>query len=283
MIESQIPKTNTREESQGTGLIAFHGWLTTFEAEVSAQVKRVSISSQEATAKLMKGMPLLSWRDIEPDWSMLLRCLNDVLLALNRHFPTLAKRVESLQTKIYDLTLAQEVVKACYLGQSLPGAISRKEESRILRLAGQAAFRPFLCTQRKVLMPLVDQELWRKGSCPVCGGLPDFAFLDKEQEARWLVCCRCDAQWVFRRLQCPYCDNQDQDTVCFLTDEEGYYRVYLCEECHSYLKAVDLGKKEPVIDVSGHRTETLDLDRQAQDKGYKCPESFASVGFRHTE
>jgi FdhE protein len=114
----------------------------------------------------------------------------------------------------------------------------------------------------------VEQEKWRKGYCPICGGLPDFAFLDKEAGARWLMCSRCDYQWLFKRLECPYCGSQDPDTISYYSDDNQLYRVYVCEQCKRYLKSIDLRQAEGDVLLPLERIVTSDLDVQARNNGY---------------
>jgi FdhE protein len=91
------------------------------------------------------------------------------------------------------------------------------------------------------------------------------------------VCGRCDAQWVFQRLQCPYCQCTDQESLSYLTDSTGLYRLYFCDECRSYLKALDLRAWQAEVEPVGQRAETLDLDRQARQRGFRSPDSLASL------
>ena len=105
-------------------------------------------------------------------------------------------------------------------------------------------------------------------NCPVCGGVADFAYLEKEAGARWLMCSRCDAQWLFQRLECPYCGNADHKTLAYFTDDTELYRLYICDECKSYIKAIDLRKTTSDVMLRLERVVTSDLDRQAQEKGY---------------
>jgi len=133
----------------------------------------------------------------------------------------------------------------------------------------QATLKPFLVGYSKALLSSVNQERWRRGYCPICGGSPDFAFLDKEYGARWLLCGRCDTEWLFQRLECPYCGNQNQAALAYFTDDEGLYRLYVCEQCHTYIKAVDLRRTESQVLLPLERVMTLDMDREGQEKGYK--------------
>lgn len=116
----------------------------------------------------------------------------------------------------------------------------------------------------------VDPRFTRTSAkADICGGSTDFAFLDRENGARWLLCARCDTEWRFQRLQCPYCGTQDQNALSYFTAEEGLYRLYVCEQCKRYLKAVDLRQAKAEVLPPLERLYTLDLDRQAQEHGYR--------------
>ena len=132
----------------------------------------------------------------------------------------------------------------------------------------QAALKPFLINCSRSLIDFVEQEGWRRGYCPVCGGNPDFAFLAEEQGARWLVCSRCDTRWLFQRLKCPYCGTEDQYALSYFTDDSETYRLYVCDKCKHYLKAIDLRKSKAELVVPLERLFTLDMDKQAHEYGY---------------
>ena len=103
----------------------------------------------------------------------------------------------------------------------------------------------------------------------ICGGSPDLAFLEKEYGARWLLCSRCDSEWLFQRLRCPYCGTQDQGELAYFTDDTELYRLYVCQQCQSYLKAVDLRQTEDETLLPLERVLTVDMDRQGREKGYR--------------
>ena len=82
------------------------------------------------------------------------------------------------------------------------------------------------------------------------------------------MCSRCDAQWHFQRLECPNCGNQDQKSLSYFSDDTEVYRLYVCDKCHTYLKAVDLKKAKKGISLPVERLLTFDMDAQRQQKGY---------------
>ncbi len=94
------------------------------------------------------------------------------------------------------------------------------------------------------------------------------AFLEKEVGARWLLCSRCDTEWLFQRLECPYCGTNEPNALSFFPDDEGLYRLDVCDQCKCYLKAIDLRKAKDDTLLPLERLYTMDLDRQAKENGY---------------
>ena len=137
--------------------------------------------------------------------------------------------------------------------------------SDVLRIS----LHPFLAAHADALTPFVDQSAWRRSYCPVCGGRPDLSFLDKEQGNRWLLCSRCDAQWLFQRIECPFCENRDPGTLAYFVDDAALYRLYTCDRCRNYIKALDLRQTESPPDLSAERLLTADMDRQAIEQQYQ--------------
>ncbi len=116
-----------------------------------------------------------------------------------------------------------------------------------------------------------DQESWRRGYCPACGGLPDFTFI-KEDGTRWLRCSECDAEWLFQRIECPYCGNQDQVSLGYiLADNEGFCgcRVYLCEECGSYIGGIDTREVSSADLRTVERIKVSAMEKEAESMGFK--------------
>jgi len=106
--------------------------------------------------------------------------------------------------------------------------------------------------------------------CPVCFARPQLAVLRPEGEgsARWLQCSFCLREWLFRRLICPWCGEEDKEKLPHYSDPSvGAVRVEACDTCQRYLKAVDLT-------IDGHAVPLVDevalsvLDVWAHEHGY---------------
>lgn len=237
------------------------------EAEASVPSSKSVLTKAEISATLGEGIPLLKWDALSIDWPAFQKLSLAATSAINEHTKPAYKDSEDIA---FDIPFLQEATKAWYEGSSLTQWANRHGiDEELLAAVIHCTVKPFLAAQSKALIGLVPQEQWRRGYCPICGGKPDFAFLDKEQGARWLLCSRCDTEWIFQRLECPFCGTKAQHELSYFTDDNELYRLYVCQRCHSYLKAIDLRRTESEILLPLERVLTADMDRQGQEKGYK--------------
>ncbi|MBM7855344.1 FdhE protein [Desulfohalotomaculum tongense] len=120
------------------------------------------------------------------------------------------------------------------------------------------------------IMPQLDIERWDKGYCPVCGDSPVMAKLTGDAGIRKLYCGRCESEWRFNRLGCPFCGSKDSSQISFIMPEDKkQYRLYLCDQCKSYIKTVD-ERQCGEVDLFCEDLATADFDRLANSEGYRC-------------
>jgi FdhE protein len=106
--------------------------------------------------------------------------------------------------------------------------------------------------------------------CPLCSSKPLVGVLRPEGEGgkRSLICSLCATEWVYRRILCPACGEEDVTKLPVYTAEEfKHVRVEACDSCRSYIKTVDLtkdGRAVPVVD----ELMTIPLDLWAEEHGY---------------
>ena len=215
-----------------------------------------------------QGVPALRFDEVPWEWSLFGNLLREVVGILVRYQVIGADEAEGLEKVAGDPSFLREAARSLYEGRELPERGTGTAGARVSRTAIHVVFWPFLSRCSEALSPLVQQGGWLRGNCPICGGVPDLGYLEKEAGARWLLCSRCDARWLFKRLECPYCGNEEQEQLSYLASEDGLYRLYLCEACREYLKVVDLRKTESEVVLPLERLLTLDMDRQAHEAGY---------------
>ena len=73
-------------------------------------------------------------------------------------------------------------------------------------------------------------------------------------------------------MGCLFCDATSKDSHhYFFTGEETEYRVYCCDECHHYIKTVDIREMGRGFFPKLEQIATLHLDMKARDQGYHTP------------
>jgi FdhE protein len=107
-------------------------------------------------------------------------------------------------------------------------------------------------------------------TCPFCNARPVVAVLRGEGDGgkRSLLCSMCGTEWLYRRVICPSCGEENKDKLpIYIAAELDYVRVDACDTCQTYLKAVDLtknGHAVPVVD----EIATVALNIWAEEHGY---------------
>lgn len=114
-----------------------------------------------------------------------------------------------------------------------------------------------------------DYTSWKEGVCPVCGEKPMLAMLRAEDGGRVLECGLCHTQWETSRILCTACGNTDQQQLSFFfVPAQVHRRVYVCNQCNSYLKTIVLKElaRDLIPDLENLVTHYLDV--LAANEGY---------------
>ena len=263
-----------KERKEGTlpQLLKFYQRLLRVQSQVEQKLAsqlEPGLSREAIYQRIDGGIPLIDFDELALDWPLLRDSFNEVTAIFAEYPELFGELPQRLRGPGVSRLLTKKAVKAWFKGTELPAAILTDDVNANLAVAIiHATLKPFLVSHARVLTGFIDQERWRREYCPICGGSPDFAYLDKERGSRWLLCSRCDTEWLFQRLQCPYCGTQDQNALAYFTDDEGLYRLYVCERCKHYLKTIDLRPAKAEVLLPLERFYTLDIDRQAQEQGY---------------
>jgi FdhE protein len=233
--------------------------------------------------RLSEGVPLLlsvEFRKMLPD---LEDGVKKMLTALGQAFPPLEQDAAELSSRVDEDSSSP----AAWLGMLVRNeeaslnklAKELNTETETLRFALEQALRPFLQWLAHTLARHVENVTWDKGYCPICGAYPDTSYLkkgDEEQEylvahggQRWLHCSMCSYEWRLHRICCPYCGNDDPDSLeYFAAKETPHERVYVCHACKKYITCLDTSEliEVPLSDLIPF--ELLHLDIIAQKKGF---------------
>lgn len=215
-----------------------------------------------------EGVPLITVNVPEIDnrsfWNVLLKVV-DVLREYRGDAECFSRFLEVIDGEIENLLSAFLLQNV----ETVYGFARRNElPVELVVLTLTEAFRPFVQSYAQRVGASLNLSEWEYGYCPVCGSEPNFACLTNTGK-RHLYCGFCGFKWPFRRLGCPYCGNVDPYTLGFLETKGGVYRIYVCEQCKRYLKAIDERRAgERVDNPYLAYIATTDLDVVAVRAGY---------------
>ena len=226
------------------------------------------LTEQDIQSRLDEGTPLVGLRELALDWTAVSAAFSSVLPVFSAYSGLFGETRASLDNAGADPQLLRSAVAAWYSGKPLPPDFLPDLGDSLRATIIQSALLPFLSAWAEALKSSVKQDYWRREYCPICGGRPDLAYLEKEVGGRMLLCSRCDFDWAFPRLECPFCRNKDQKKLSFYSDEGGRYRLHVCDNCRGYMKIIDTRQAGPEVLLPLERLYTLDLDVQARELGY---------------
>jgi FdhE protein len=209
-------------------------------------------------ARVLQGLPQLSFAQLPLQAGGFTRLASEIAQILTQYDPELAAGTDGLE-EVDWLSLA---------GRRFEQGMA--SEIDLVKTAVDLALQPYLEWAAEQVMPHVEQASWKRGYCPVCSGAPDFATLVEETGARYLSCSRCRSQWLYRRLGCPFCHNTDHTRLLYYASEDEVYRLYVCQACKHYLKAIDLRKATHRVVLAVEPLLTVAMDLAAQEQGYKA-------------
>jgi FdhE protein len=133
----------------------------------------------------------------------------------------------------------------------------------------EESLRPALEKVAEKYGKIIMETGWAEGYCPICGKEPKIGEIREEEGRRFLFCTQCGFEWRFRRIKCPFCGNEEQQTLAYFTIEgEEKYRVDVCHECKRYIKIVDFRESDEEANLDVEDIATLHLDMLANEEGY---------------
>ena len=133
----------------------------------------------------------------------------------------------------------------------------------------EESLRPALEKVAEKYGKVIIETGWAEGYCPICGKEPKIGEIREEEGRRFLFCTQCGFEWRFRRIKCPFCGNEEQQTLAYFTIEgEEKYRVDVCHECKRYIKIVDFRESDEEANLDVEDIATLHLDMLANEEGY---------------
>ena len=258
--------------------------------DADLNVAPVSVTPEQAREKMAMGLPLLRDLDLKLDN----QAVHELMLKLAAAVETIGRKNRPHRLRLPWAQVSDESDVAARrirlaleknrldIGALLP-CIATNESGPVTSVAqslqldpglvwtlAQNASKPALRAWCRQLTPLVEGIPWHKGYCFVCGAAATLGELQGNDQAKHLRCGQCGADWLFRRLQCMYCGNEDHRTQQYLYVEgqREKMRVEVCDKCHGYLKIIAAFTPTPPEMLQVEDLATLHLDYIAQERGY---------------
>jgi formate dehydrogenase maturation protein FdhE len=250
-------------------VLQLYGALLEAEARIAMELRPVgALDKEQASRRLDEGRPVLSPEQVQVDAAKLGNLVAEIGFTIASHRRELLKQLAKIHAWLHEQRQHIGELAVEYLRE---GRLQEAEKAglpaELVSLAFREGLRPFLRAQAEVLAPLVDDASWYRGCCPICGGEPDMAALERGSGRRRLLCSRCDSEWTFRRLGCPFCGNEEPAQLAhYPTDDKGY-RLSVCERCGRYLKTIDLREVDGEHPLAVERILTAGMDIAAERMG----------------
>lgn len=250
--------------------VRFYKALFELLAQVEASFRPPLEATEGAASRLARGIPAIAPEAFVAEEQELDSAWQGVCELVAGYRPDLSPELETVRAWVQTRDNALLQAARFYLRGELPllaGEVSLDVE--LLSVLLNNALHPFLHCYARAVLPLLNGISWARPYCPVCGGEPDFACLAKPHGARWLLCSRCDCQWSFRRIACPFCGGDRPGLVQYIPSADGALRLYLYDCCGRYLKTLDRRELIDGRSLAVERILTGLADLAAQQAGYR--------------
>jgi FdhE protein len=250
-------------------IIGFHQELVAARAEVEPELSLLEPAEREVEELIDQRIPLL--RRWEPQWDeeRFLRLAGQICDIGARHRQELAPQFGEIRSLLIDDPDRARKIVTDYLREGKVELLERPDiDQELLAFVLNNALHPFLQAYSAILIPLIKDERWYQRFCPVCGGEPDFGYLEEKVGGLRLLCSNCDTLWMYKRGECTFCGNYDKDTFAYYVGDDEVYRLYVCDKCRRYLKVLD-GRQtagQPLLPLE--RITTIGMDMAARQEGY---------------
>lgn len=221
-------------------------------------------------SKLSGGLPLLDFTTVKFDYAPARDYFLRLLEIAEKRMPGETKEfVRQIREGELDFS---EVIRHSF-DPSSEGEFAKdvdEDTFDLIELFAEESLRPALEEFAEGYGNVVGKSQWGEGYCPICGKEPKIGELRGSEDQRFLFCNQCGFEWQFSRVKCPFCGNEEQQTLAYFTVEgEERYRVDVCNECKRYVKMVDSSDMGGKANLDVEDIATLHLDMLATEEGYE--------------
>jgi len=232
------------------------------------------LTLEEMQRKMEAGVPLLKGIDLSLDISeargLMLRLAAALENVCGKHNPEAHNIRKAFEQETLDVAKVLSHAASGRSDNAIAGEGRLNLNADLLLRLAENTLKPALRAWQRQLTPLTAGSSWEKGHCFICGTPPILAELQDNTQAKHLRCGQCGADWLFPRLRCAFCGNEDHRSLGVLYSERDRekMRVEFCDNCGGYLKVIASYSPSPAEMLTVEDLATLHLDFIAQEHGY---------------
>ncbi len=220
--------------------------------------------------KLSGGFPLLDFTTIDFDYAPARDYFLRLLEIAERRMPGETKEFVR-QIKEGELDFA-DIIRNSFDPTSEEEFTPDVDECTfdLIELFVEESLRPALEDFTEQYGDIIRRSEWSEGYCPICGKEPKIGEIKGDDTGRFLFCNQCGLHWHYSGVKCPFCGNEEQQSLAYFTVEgEERYRVDVCNVCKRYVKMVYSADAEGLTNLDVEDIATLHLDVLAAEEGYE--------------
>jgi FdhE protein len=272
LISKILNKLAGEKEPLPVYLQLYKDVLTTInKGFISSKLSVNTPDQSDLTKSIEEGKPYLDITTMDIDYASVINLFSELVEVIEQYI----KLTENDRISINDLLTDIDNMRMASVNWfnntsefKNPQKPQAKSDNAVYTLLHGSLY-PILFTYSDNLQQYIPQRLWYKHYCPICGGKPDFSYLDNATGSRWMVCSRCDTNWLFFRLVCPFCNNKDMENLAYYKSADSPYRLYVCDNCRHYIKCIDLRSLDKEVLLPLERVLSISLDSQAAQYNYE--------------
>ena len=241
----------------------------------------IVVDHENIEKRAKEGRPLLDREKIELDGKLSKELLGILCPILEKYQAFTPSEIQDLMQKREEMDFPR-LTRSVLIGdpqeiKSFANQFNLNPD--LLLFLGLNLVQTFFGFFAETFQDKIDRESWLMGNCPVCGSFPAMEKLRREDGKRILWCGLCSTQWPYKRIMCPFCGNEDHDSLRYFftegdsSSEKTPFRVDVCDKCKKYIKTIDERNmpENETPDFSKENINTLYLDILAQKDGYQSP------------
>lgn len=238
-------------------------------------VSAVALTQEQAAEKLQAGVPLLRGEHVPLNMQLVEATIIRLCRTVQEH-GSAPGSADEIAAAIKGGALPVETLVQAVLDGQLTTLHERAAElgvdSEMLRMLLRFGLFPALQRLAAQLAALQAVAPWQHGYCPICGSWPLLGEHRGLDQARFLRCGLCAAEWPVDRLLCPYCGSSNHEDLGYLHVEGAdQQRAVTCERCRGYIKVLASLAAIPPLELMVHDLATIHLDLIAVERGFGAP------------